>query len=193
MTSLVPFPPLPSADLPEFDISDLLQEVCDALERDSLRRRVPIEVDAPPYTMVRGDRRQLRVLLIRLIGNALSASPAGSQIVVTTYSNEDGVEVEVADDRSESVELLLGEGPGSRGGGCSSAVLVGGAADRGRLRSANLRGRLPGRRRCDDRSLPAADRRRRRFQKGRLTGAAEFPGWNGSASWPNKSSSDTVP
>ena len=110
MTSLVPFPPLPSADLPEFDISDLLQEVCDALERESLRRRVPIEVDAAPYTMVRGDRRQLRVLLIRLIGNALSASPAGSQIVVTTYSDEDGVEVEVADDRSESVELLLGEG-----------------------------------------------------------------------------------
>ena len=110
MTSLVPFPPLPSADLPEFDISDLLQEVCDALERESLRRRVPIEVDAPPYTMVRGDRRQLRVLLIRLIGNAVSASPAGSQIVVTTYNAEDGVEVEVADDRSESVELLLGEG-----------------------------------------------------------------------------------
>jgi signal transduction histidine kinase len=60
--------------------------------------------------MVRGDRRQLRGLLIRLLGNALSASPAGSQIVVTTYSNKDGVEVEVADDRSESVELLLGEG-----------------------------------------------------------------------------------
>jgi signal transduction histidine kinase len=110
MTSLVPFPPLPSANLPEFDISDLLQDVCDALERESLRRRVPIEVDAPPYTMVRGDRRQLRGLLIRLLGNALSASPAGSQIVVTTYSNQDGVEVEVADDRSESVELLLGEG-----------------------------------------------------------------------------------
>jgi signal transduction histidine kinase len=110
MTSLVPFPPLSSADLPEFDISDLLQEVCDALERDSLRRRVPIEVDVTPYTMVCGDRRQLRTLLIRLIGNALSASPAGSQIIVTTYSNEDGVELEVADDRSESVELLLGEG-----------------------------------------------------------------------------------
>lgn len=110
MTSLVPFPPLPSADLPEFELSDLLQEVCDALERESLRRRVPIEVDAPPYTMVRGDRRQLRVLLIRLIGNALSASPAGSQIVVTTYSDEDGVEVEIADDRSESLELLLGDG-----------------------------------------------------------------------------------
>ena len=110
MTSLVPFPPQPSADLPEFDISDLLQEVSDSLERESLRRRVPIEVDAPPYTMVRGDRPRLRVLLTRLIGNALSASPAGSQIVVTAYSDEDGVEVEVADDRSESVELLLGEG-----------------------------------------------------------------------------------
>ena len=110
MTSLVPFPPQPSADLPEFDISDLLQEVSDALERESLRRRVPIEVDAPPYTMVRGDRPRLRVLLTRLIGNALSASPAGSQIVVTAYSDEDGVEVEVADDRSETVELLIGAG-----------------------------------------------------------------------------------
>jgi signal transduction histidine kinase len=110
MSSLVPFPPHPSADLPEFDISDLLQEVGDALERESLRRRVPIEVDAPPYMMVRGDRRELRVLLTRLIGNALSASPAGSQIVVTAYEDEDGVEVEVADDRSESAELLLSEG-----------------------------------------------------------------------------------
>jgi len=104
MSSLVPFPPL--ADLPEFDISDLLQEVADVLELVSLRRRVPIEIDAPPYMMVHGERRQLRGLLIRLIGNALTANPAGSQIVVTAFSDEDGVEVEVADDRSESAELL---------------------------------------------------------------------------------------
>jgi K+-sensing histidine kinase KdpD len=108
MSSLVPFPPL--ADLPEFDISDLLQEVADVLELVSLRRRVPIEIDAPPYMMVHGERRQLRGLLIRLIGNALTANPAGSQIVVTAFSDEDGVEVEVADDRSESAELLLSEG-----------------------------------------------------------------------------------
>ena len=110
MSSLLPFPPQSAADIAEFDISDLLQEVCEALERESLRRRVPIELDAPPYTMVRGDRRTLRLLLMRLIGNALSASPAGSEIVVTAYSNEEGVEVEVADDRSETVELLIGAG-----------------------------------------------------------------------------------
>lgn len=116
MSSLVPFPPL--ADLPEFDISDLLQEVSEVLERESLRRRVPLEIDAPPYTMVHGDRRQLRVLLVRLVGSAITASPAGSQIVITASSDEDGVEVEVADDRSESVELLLNEGlPAIAGGG----------------------------------------------------------------------------
>ena len=110
MSNLLSFPPQPESDLPEFDISDLLQEVCESLERESWRRRVPIEVDAPPYTMVRGDRRTLRLLLIRLIGNALSASPPGSEIVVTAYSDEEGVEVEVADDRSEPVELLIGKG-----------------------------------------------------------------------------------
>ncbi len=110
MSSLLSFPSPSSADIADFDISDLLQEVCEALERESLRRRVPIEVDAPPYTMVRGDRRTLRLLLTRLIGNALSASPAGSEIVVTAYSDEQGVEVEVADDRSEPVELLIDSG-----------------------------------------------------------------------------------
>ena len=110
MSSLLPFPPPSAAEIAEIDISDLLQEVCEALERESLRRRVPIEVDAPPYTMVRGDRRTLHLLLLRLIGNALSASPAGGQIVVTAYSDEEGVEVEVADDRSETVELLIGSG-----------------------------------------------------------------------------------
>jgi len=71
---------------------------------------VPIEIDAPPYMMVHGERRQLRMLLIRLIGNSLATSPAGSQIVITAYSDREGVEVEVADDRSESAELLLSEG-----------------------------------------------------------------------------------
>jgi hypothetical protein len=111
MSSLVPFPSL--ADLPEFDISDLLQEVAEAFERESLRRRVPIEIDAPPYMIVHGERRQLRMLLVRLIGNALASSPAGTQIVVTAVADEDGVEVEVADDRSESAEVLLSEGLGS--------------------------------------------------------------------------------
>jgi len=110
MTSLVPFPPLPSLALPEFDISDLLQEVCDSLEHDSVRRRVPIEMDVPPFTMVHGDRRRLRGLLLRLIGNAVWASPAGSQIIITAYRSADGVELEVADDRSERAELLLDEG-----------------------------------------------------------------------------------
>lgn len=110
MSSLLPFPPLSAAEAAEFDISDLLQEICEALERESLRRRVPIEVDAPPYTMVRGDRRTLRQLLMRLIGNALSASPVGSQIVVTAYSDDEGVEVEVADDRSETIDVLIGSG-----------------------------------------------------------------------------------
>lgn len=108
MSSLVPFP-LP-ADLPEFDISELLQEVVEALDRESLRRRVPIEIDAPPYLLVHGERRQLRQLLFGLIANALASSPAGSQIVITAVADDEGIEVEVADDRSESVELLVREG-----------------------------------------------------------------------------------
>jgi K+-sensing histidine kinase KdpD len=108
MSSLVPFPP--PADLPEFDISELLQEVAEALDHESLRRRVPIEIDAPPYLMVHGERRQLQQVLFGLIGNALGSSPAGTQIVVTAVADEHGVEVEVADDRSESAELLVREG-----------------------------------------------------------------------------------
>ncbi|NLF69694.1 MAG: HAMP domain-containing histidine kinase [Candidatus Anammoximicrobium sp.] len=110
MSSFLPFSHQSEADVGEFDVSDLLQEVGEALERESLRRRVPIEIDAPPYTMVRGDRQTLRLLLTRLISNALSASPPGGEIVVTAYSDEQGVEVEVADDRSESVELLIDSG-----------------------------------------------------------------------------------
>lgn len=122
MSSLVPFPS--PADLPEFDVSDLLQEVCDALELESLRNRVPIEVDAPPYCMIHGDRRQLRMLLIRLIGNAVAASSPGNQIIVTAYSEASGVEVEVADDRDGSVERLMTDGLGPIRGDGEPRVLA---------------------------------------------------------------------
>jgi signal transduction histidine kinase len=106
MSNLLPFPPHEHPGGEPFDLSDLVHEVCRSLEAESLRRRVDIEVDAPPYTMIRADRGQMERALQRLLEGALAATPAGGEIIVTTYSDDDGVELEVADSSSGYVQQL---------------------------------------------------------------------------------------
>jgi hypothetical protein len=96
MSELLQFSPHGTPPSPEFDLSDLVPEVCDALERESLRRRVSLETDIPPYTMLRADRDKVRLLLSRVLSTVLAIAPPGSDASVTGDSDEDGVEIEVA-------------------------------------------------------------------------------------------------
>lgn len=97
MSNLLPFPPDVAKDHREFDVSDVIHEVCDSLESSELRRGIFLDVDAPPYTMIRGNRRHLKQLLHALISNAMQVTPRGGSVVITTISGEDVVELEIAD------------------------------------------------------------------------------------------------
>lgn len=94
-----------------FDVSDLIQEVCESLDTQSVRRGISIEVDAPPYTMVEGDRERLWAVLEQLFSGVLEATPISGGVVVTAYSDDEhGVEIEVAGSRSDSFEQFKSRG-----------------------------------------------------------------------------------
>ena len=96
MSALLPFPPSGNRPSRVFDLSGLVHEVCESLESESLSRGVSIEADAPPHTMIRADRVQLGEALENLLTIILAVSPARSDVILTTISDEDGVELEVA-------------------------------------------------------------------------------------------------
>jgi hypothetical protein len=91
------------------DLSDLVVEVCESLELLSLRRRVALDVDVPPYTMVHGDGGSFRRLVEMLIAAALQATPGGRELVVTGGSDEADVTLEVADRRAVLAPRQEGE------------------------------------------------------------------------------------
>jgi hypothetical protein len=96
MSEVLQFSPHGAPPPSEFDLNDLVPEVCDGLERESLRRRVSLEADVPPYTILRADRDKVRLLLGRALSAVLTMAPPGSQAVVTAEIEEGEVEIEIA-------------------------------------------------------------------------------------------------
>jgi C4-dicarboxylate-specific signal transduction histidine kinase len=96
MSGVVPFPPHREPADQSYDVSDVIHEVCESLESQSLGRGVNIEMDAPPHMMVEGDRQRFQGLLERLLCGVLDAAPTGGDVVVTADDDEECVEVEVA-------------------------------------------------------------------------------------------------
>jgi K+-sensing histidine kinase KdpD len=97
MSRLLPFPELPSSSSASFDADDVLQELAESLEVRAMRKRVTVEVDAPPYTMIAGDPQAARRVFQQLLLEAIDATPAGRAVVVTVYGAQEGVEVEIAE------------------------------------------------------------------------------------------------
>ena len=97
MGEVLRFTPRDGTVAPSFDVSDVIGEVCEALELRSFRQGVQFEVDASPYTMLHGDRAQFRTVLQLLLAQTLEVTPRGSDLVITAYGDEHGVEVEIAD------------------------------------------------------------------------------------------------
>lgn len=106
MGEVLRFVPRDESDDPSFDVSDVIEEVCGACELRSFRQGIQLEVDAPPYTMLHGDREQFRTVLQLLVAQTLEVTPRGSNLVLTAYSDEHGVEVEVADSGTGIAHLL---------------------------------------------------------------------------------------
>ncbi len=95
MSGVVPFPPHRKPADKSYDVSDVIYEVCELLEPQSLGGGVDIDVDAPPHMVVEGDRQRFRKLLESLLCGVLETTPAGGDVVVTADDGEECVEVEV--------------------------------------------------------------------------------------------------
>jgi signal transduction histidine kinase len=97
MDEVLRFTSWDGSDDPSFDVSDVISEVCRTLELRTFHQGVLFEIDAPPYTLLQGDRQQFRTVLQCLLLQTLEVTPRGSELVITAYADEHGVEVEVAD------------------------------------------------------------------------------------------------
>lgn len=104
MSSLLPFPSGPDSADPCFDVSDLLQEVTEQLDEPAQRRGVQIEVDAPPYVIVRADEKRVREAFRNLLLVAMDGTSAGGEVLVTVYSEDELVEVEIAEGGADMID-----------------------------------------------------------------------------------------
>jgi hypothetical protein len=96
MTNVLPFPSRGQPGAREFDLSDLVHEVCRELESQQTTRCVGIELDVPPFTMIHADRGLLRCSIGQLLTTSMAVSPTGSDVVLTGIRVEEGVELEIA-------------------------------------------------------------------------------------------------
>jgi signal transduction histidine kinase len=80
-----------------FLVGDLVSEVCESLEPQLEAQMIDVDIDVPPNTLLSADREMIRRALLNLVLNAIDAMPDGGTLVITSYENARGFEVEVAD------------------------------------------------------------------------------------------------
>ncbi len=80
-----------------FILSDLIEEIFDALAPQLDAQRIDVSLDVPPNTVVTADREMMRRAILNLVLNAVDVMPRGGELVVTSYLRHGGLELEVAD------------------------------------------------------------------------------------------------
>jgi signal transduction histidine kinase len=80
-----------------FLVCDLVNEVCESLDPQLEAQRIDLDIDVPPNTLLSADREMIRRALLNLVLNAIDAMPGGGALVITSYENASGFELEVAD------------------------------------------------------------------------------------------------
>ena len=81
----------------QWDVRELVQEVCDALAPQLSAQRIHTEISVAPGTRLWADRDMLRRALFNLVLNAVDAMPNGGQLIITGCHGPYGFELEVAD------------------------------------------------------------------------------------------------
>jgi signal transduction histidine kinase len=88
------------------EVGELASETVAAMRAMAEQREVALAVEpqtgrGPGLTLAaRGDAEQIRRVLLNLLDNAITHSPPGATVKVTTRGQEDRVELEVADEGS---------------------------------------------------------------------------------------------
>jgi signal transduction histidine kinase len=80
-----------------FLVGDLVNDVCESLEPQLEAQMIDVDVDVPPNTLLTADREMIRRAMLNLVLNAIDAMPGGGSLVITSYDNARGFELEVAD------------------------------------------------------------------------------------------------
>ena len=80
-----------------FLVCDLVTEICESLEPQLDAQRIDVDIDVPPNTLLTADREMFRRALLNLVLNSVDAMPEGGDLVITSYDNARGFELEVAD------------------------------------------------------------------------------------------------
>jgi signal transduction histidine kinase len=80
-----------------FLVGDLINEVCESLAPQLEAQRIDVDMDVPPNTLLSADREMIRRALLNLVLNAIDAMRDGGTLVITSYDNARGFELEVAD------------------------------------------------------------------------------------------------
>jgi len=80
-----------------FLVGDLVNEVCESLGPQLEAQMIDVDIDVPPNTLLSADREMIRRALLNLVLNAIDAMPDGGLLVITSYDNAGGFELEVAD------------------------------------------------------------------------------------------------
>jgi signal transduction histidine kinase len=80
-----------------FVVGDLLEEICQSLERPLEEHCIDVEVDVPPHTLLTADRDLFHQAVWSLVQNSIDLMPNGGELVITSYDSPTGLELEVAD------------------------------------------------------------------------------------------------
>lgn len=81
----------------DFDMRELVLDICSSLGPQLEAQDIQIEVDIPFGERLRADRGMLRRALLNLVLNALDAMPSGGELYISSYNSPWCYELEVAD------------------------------------------------------------------------------------------------
>jgi signal transduction histidine kinase len=84
-------------DLEDFDMVDLVQEVCRGLGRTSPDHTIVFDPDVDACAVI-ADRSKIRSVIVNLVGNAMKYSPSGGRVWVNVVPGSITVNVSVQDE-----------------------------------------------------------------------------------------------